>query len=70
MNRRLEDPAAEGIDVARLFGEGDEVGGAEKSEGGVLPSHQGLDAQNLLGVEIGDGLVLEPELPRGDRQGD
>ena len=66
---RVEYPAADGVDVAGLFGEGDEVGWGEKAEGGVLPAHECLHAENLAGAQVGDGLVLEAELAGGDGDG-
>ena len=66
---RVEHPAADGVDVAGLFGEGDEVGWGQKSEGGVLPAHQCLHAENLPGAQVGDGLVVEAELSGGDGDG-
>jgi hypothetical protein len=47
---RLEHPAADGVDVAGLFGESDEVGRGQQTEGGVLPAHECLDADNLAGA--------------------
>ena len=58
----FEDPGGHGVDVAGFFGHGDELGGGEQAEGGVLPADEGFDAENLAGAQIGDGLVVEAEL--------
>ena len=58
----LDDPAADGHDLSRLFGEGDELRGHDHRSAGRLPAEQRLDAHDRARGELDDGLVREPEL--------
>ena len=62
----VEDPAADGGDVAGFFGEGDEVPGLEQAECWVLPADEGFHAEDLTRAQVGDGLVVEAQLACGD----
>jgi hypothetical protein len=55
--------------MSPLFGERDEFCWGQESERGVLPAHECLHAQDLPGAQVGDGLVLDAELPCGDSDG-
>ncbi len=56
----------EGHDEAGLLGGGDELQRREQAPHRVLPAHEGLEAGDGAGVEVDDGLVVEPELALGD----
>ncbi|MCY1227767.1 hypothetical protein D9M72_400550 [compost metagenome] len=63
--RVVQHPAADGVDVARLLGERNELRRRKQPQRGVLPAHQSLDAEDGSAVQIGNGLVLEAELAGG-----
>jgi hypothetical protein len=62
-----KDPAAELDDLTALLDHLDEASRHEHARFRVAPAHQRLDAQQALGAEVYDGLVLEEELLVGER---
>ena len=65
----LFEPGAEDLDGQRLdepgsFGEADEFGRLDQSEGWVLPSDECFDTADLTSHQVGGWLVVENELPR------
>ena len=60
-------PAADLEDRVGLLGHPDEVVRADPAALGVLPAHEGLDADHPARRDLDDGLVLQDELAGGDR---
>ena len=58
----LKDPSPEWNDQTRLLGERDEVGRRQHPTLGVHPTYECLDADDLVPIELDDGLVMEDEL--------
>ena len=58
----VQDVAGEGADHSGVFGEGDELVGQDQAVIGVLPTHQGLGANDIAGAEADLGLVVHDEL--------
>src|SRR5207244_11979114 len=65
--RRVQDPAANRDDQARLLGERDELERRDVPAGRVPPAQERLDAGDLARLEPGDRLGVERELGRLDR---
>ena len=61
------DPAADRHDQPGLLGDRDELVGRHHPALGVVPAQQRLDAGDRAVVQPHDGLVVELELPGGDR---
>ena len=57
----VEDVGPEGLDQAGLLGDGDELGGGDEPALGVLPAHQGLNAEHGGASETHDGLVVDAQ---------
>ena len=60
----FEDPGADGHDEAGLFGQGDELVGADQAPVGVLPAQEGFGADHGAGGQVDHGLVVDDELLR------
>src|SRR4028118_1878215 len=58
-----DDPVAERDDQSGLFCQGDEVERGHHAAGGVMPSYQGLEADERLRCGIDERLVKQAELP-------
>ena len=57
----VDDGGGEPVDEGAAFGHGDELGRREQTAGGVLPAHEGFDAEQFAGVDGDLGLVEEDE---------
>ena len=53
----LQDPGADGHDLARLLRDRDERGGRDHAARGMLPAHQRLDTDHMAAGAIEQGLV-------------
>ncbi len=62
-----EDETIDHVDEPDLFGEGDEGAGGQQSPQRVLPTHERFEADELIGLEIDDGLVVDDEFFAGRR---
>ncbi len=62
----LQHPAPERDDLARLLRHRDELPRQHAAVHGVLPAHEGLDAEQLRGLQVDDRLELEEELAPGE----
>ena len=60
--RRLEHPAPDGDDQARLLRHGDELVRRDRPALRMNPAKQCLDTENLALCEADDGLVVQLEL--------
>ncbi len=67
VQRAVEDERRERAREPALLREGQEVARAEQPAHGVLPAHERLDAAHRAARQVGLGLVVHDELPRGDR---
>ena len=62
-----QDPFAQGHDQADLLGNRDEFGGRDQAALGMLPADQRLAAGDPSVLEVDERLVVELELPVGER---
>ena len=62
----LQHPAVDLNHEAGLLGEGEERGRRQEATLGVVPAHEGLDADDAVGHERKDRLKVNRELPRVD----
>ena len=60
--RSAEHPAADVVDLAGLFEDGDELVGFDVAERRVFPTQQRFHAHHAQVVEVVDRLIGEPEL--------
>jgi len=57
----VDDPPADGVDEPGALQQGDELGGGDGAELGVLPAQQGFDRRAVPGVQVELGLVERGE---------
>ncbi len=60
--RRLQDPSSDRQDQAAVLGDRDEAVGAQQAEDRVLPPHQGLQSDDVAGLQVDHRLVDESQL--------
>ncbi len=58
----LQHPGADRHDEAGLLGDRDEVHRRDHAAGRVVPTHQGLEARQIAGIEIDDRLIEHEQL--------
>jgi hypothetical protein len=63
----VQHPQRQRLDQLGLLGQGNEVPGRDHAQAGVLPAHQCLDRDDLVGRELQDRLVVQDELAVVDR---
>src|SRR5207248_10826217 len=63
----VEDVAREGVDQARLLGDGKELGGSEQAARRVPPADERLDARDGVRREVELRLVVEREVSARER---
>ena len=59
----LQGPPTDGDDRARCFGEGEQSGGRDRADAGMLPAQEGFPSDDLAAISIDLGLVAQIELP-------
>ena len=61
------DPFADRADELRFLRDGDELGGRDRAEFGIVPAQQRLEPRQPLGRGVDDGLVIELQLAAIER---
>lgn len=61
-------PGSQFLGEPGLFGDGDELGGADRSENGVGPPGEGFDGDDAVGSQVDQGLVVHRQLAAVQRR--